>query len=127
MCEIKKQKFIELSTNKSIEYIDNNQQEITILLVTLKSTLVSFIALTTITISTITNSFISTNMCENILKILIRKSLTYERYLHRIKSQFDLNFTYPSFDNNIFISVGDVINRIYEKQLEEYICELELV
>ena len=119
------ERFIELSTNTPIEYLDNHETVINGLLISIKNAILSFTMVMTMSFSTILNNLINTDFGKSIVEKAINRILMYERGIYRIKEQFDTNLNCPPFNTESFRPTIDTIIKIHDTKLKEYVDKLE--
>ena len=118
-------KFIVLSSNTPIKYLDTHQTAISGLLISLKNAILSFTMVMTMSISTMLNNLVNTEFGKSIVEKAVNRILMYERGMHRIREQFDTNLNCPPFNTESFRPTIDAVTSIYDTKLKEYVEKLE--
>lgn len=118
-------KFIVLSSNTPIKYLDTHQTAISGLLISLKNAILSFTMIMTMSISTMLNNLVNTEFGKSIVEKAINRIVMYERGMHRIREQFDTNLNCPPFNTESFRPTIDAVTSIYDTKLKEYVEKLE--
>jgi hypothetical protein len=119
------EKFGVLSGKTPIKYLDTHQTAISVLLTSLKSAVLSFTMVMTMSISTMLNNLVNTEFGKSIVEKAVNKILMYERGMHRIREQFDISFNCPPFNIEALRPTIDAVTSIYDTKLKEYVATLE--
>jgi len=118
-------RFIELSTNTSINYLDNHENTINTMIISIKNIFITCTMMLSTSFSIVLNNFTNTDLGQSIIKKVVNKILICENYYYRIREQFDINFKYPPINTEDFNPTINTFFSIYNTQIKEYVEKLD--